>query len=1087
MNELQTTDNVPYLTILLSVINAIILGSDELIPRTQLRNEFIGLRLLDLLPSLREKDDEDLLVQCLTFEDAKGNDDEELIQMYDGVDMNSHQEVFATLFNKVSSSPVSTQLLSILQGLLQLDPLSSCGSLIWKALEVLVNRAVLIADDTNENEDIGPIMERLVLRKKIEKDRPVKQNANKKAVDKAVQTESLLPTTEAVKHKSDMSLPPSSGEVLLPAPSPSLSPLPLLTVSNATMTPKVLPCSSIPPAPPLPGPCGIPPPPPLPGTGGFPPPPPPPPPPLPGTGGFPTPPPPPPLPGTGGFPPPPPPPPLPGTGGFPPPPLPGTGGFPPPPPPPPPPLPLPGGIPPAPPLLGAFNNDAPIVASRTNQLHSCIPPLCVHQPKLRMKKLNWQKIPPNMATGANSLWSSVQQAAQQSLDPDYASIEQLFSFPVSKPKEKEKNVQKKEPKEITFLDSRKSLNLNIFLKQFKCSNEEVADMIRNGDRSKFDVECLKQFQKLLPENHEIENIKAYEGDKKKLANADHFYLVLLGIPCYQIRINCMFLCEEANVTLEILRPRAELIKAACQDLLSASRLPLFCELILKVGNFLNYGSHTGNAKGFKINTLLKLTETKANQSRITLLHHMIEEAENFHPDLLNLPDDLESISEAGGFSVDSIQTDTINLLERLKKTGGIVKSSIDDVKLLFDKPIQESLSVTTELKQLLEEIETERKKLAVYFCDDIGKFSLEDLFQTIKTFRECFLKAMKENKLRTEQIAKAEKRKQRLQEEEAKRQKGENGQIVHKSQINQEEGCIIDALLSDIRKGFKLKKMTGNQRKKLSAQQHSINETMTETCKGNISPDKNDTSTEDKESTMVSQCTATTKITDTISMGMLVTQQQDVEQNPTPDKTIMNNAFQSSASHLSKSEINASETKSEHEKMNDKNLDAHVTDENKEVVCQDDAKSDSEILFENEQLTQCNSETCVDNVDREKENFFIGTCLDGNLSHVKSEINIQNKDSTGHFSPTFDLPDSKTNTVTEITVSQTVEQTIPDTNITCPDQRQSHSGDVSPTGITLPTASRVLSGKSKGRKSQKTKDGCSENSSNKSKKHCSLH
>ena len=36
------------------------------------------------------------------------------------------------------------------------------------------------------------------------------------------------------------------------------------------------------------------------------------------------------------------------------------------------------------------------------------------------------------------------------------------------------------------------------------------------------------------------------------------------------------------------------------------------------------GSHTGNAAGFKLSSLLKLTETKANKSRITLLHHILE-------------------------------------------------------------------------------------------------------------------------------------------------------------------------------------------------------------------------------------------------------------------------------------------------------------------------------------------------------------------------------------------------------------------------------------------------------------------------------
>jgi hypothetical protein len=82
-------------------------------------------------------------------------------------------------------------------------------------------------------------------------------------------------------------------------------------------------------------------------------------------------------------------------------------------------------------------------------------------------------------------------------------------------------------------------------------------------------------------------------------------------------------------------------------LLTSHRLPIFCQLILKIGNFLNYvsrgcsvacpvlleaeliphpsqGSHTGNADGFKISTLLKLTETKSQQNRVTLLHHVLE-------------------------------------------------------------------------------------------------------------------------------------------------------------------------------------------------------------------------------------------------------------------------------------------------------------------------------------------------------------------------------------------------------------------------------------------------------------------------------
>ncbi|XP_078516401.1 inverted formin-2-like isoform X2 [Lissotriton helveticus] len=53
MNELSTADKVPYKVTLFIVINAIVLGSEELRLRTQLRNEFIGLQLLDVLTKLR--------------------------------------------------------------------------------------------------------------------------------------------------------------------------------------------------------------------------------------------------------------------------------------------------------------------------------------------------------------------------------------------------------------------------------------------------------------------------------------------------------------------------------------------------------------------------------------------------------------------------------------------------------------------------------------------------------------------------------------------------------------------------------------------------------------------------------------------------------------------------------------------------------------------------------------------------------------------------------------------------------------------------------------------------------------------------
>ncbi|CAN0186831.1 unnamed protein product [Bubo scandiacus] len=659
MNELSNTDNVPYMVTLLSAINAIILGKEELRTRTQIRNEFIGLQLLDILDKLRDIEEEDLLIQCDTFEEFKIEDDEELLKICDGINMNDHHEVFSSLFNKVSRSPVSIQLLSILQSLLHLEPSHHSSLLLWESLDAVVNRALLLANDIQGN-TVEEVIERLLSVKK----HPNKQKRAEKCL---------------------------SGS------------------ANGSVQAELEPC-----------------------------------------------------------------------------------------------------IPPPPPLLPGMAGDhiEAVVASQSSYLlGSGRPPhKTVKTPTLRMKKLNWQKLPSNVVRESHSMWASVSSSSEETIEPNYTSIEQLFCFPQPTPKEKTAAPVKAEPKEITFLDSKKSLNLNIFLKQFKCSNEEVAAMVRNGDRTKFDVEVLKQLLKLLPEKHEIENLKTFKEEKTKLANADQFYLLLLQIPSYQLRIECMLICEETTVVLDMIQPKAEAIRRACEDLLNSHRLPLFCQLILKVGNFLNYGSHTGDADGFKISTLLKLTETKANQTRITLLHHILEEVENSHTDLLELPEDLEYVSKAAGINLDIIRTESSTNLKKLLELQRKVLSSNDDVKQQYEKPIQDSIDASRKLEEEFETIERKREELANYLCEDPSKLSLEDIFSTMKTFRDLFIRALKENKDRKEQAAKAEKRKKQLEEEEGKRQKGENGKVIKKGVVKQEEVCIIDALLADIRKGFTLRK-----------------------------------------------------------------------------------------------------------------------------------------------------------------------------------------------------------------------------------------------------------------------------------------
>uniref|UniRef100_A0A8C9QC49 Inverted formin-2 n=1 Tax=Spermophilus dauricus TaxID=99837 RepID=A0A8C9QC49_SPEDA len=249
----------------------------------------------------------------------------------------------------------------------------------------------------------------------------------------------------------------------------------------------------------------------------------------------------------------------------------------------------------------------------------------------------------------------------------------------------------------------------------------------------------------------------------------------------------MLLCEGTAIVLDMVRPKAQLVLAACESLLTSHRLPVFCQLILKIGNFLNYVSTWG---------------AKIGSHRCILL----QEVEKSHPDLLQLPQDLAQPSQAAGINLEVIRSEASTNLKKLLGTERKVSTSDPEVQEQYAQRLQDSIAASQALDKVFEAIEQKKLELADYLCEDPQQLSLEDTFSTMKIFRDLFTRALKENKDRKEQVAKAERRKQQLAEEEARRPRGEDGKPVRKGPGRQEEVCVIDALLADIRKGFQLRK-----------------------------------------------------------------------------------------------------------------------------------------------------------------------------------------------------------------------------------------------------------------------------------------
>jgi len=85
--------------------------------------------------------------------------------------------------------------------------------------------------------------------------------------------------------------------------------------------------------------------------------------------------------------------------------------------------------------------------------------------------------------------------------------------------------------QINLLDSRRSLNVNVLLRQLRLkSNAELVQLLTRGDSEALGAEKLRCLQRLLPLDAERQMLSAFDGDVSCLANAERFCLALSKLP-----------------------------------------------------------------------------------------------------------------------------------------------------------------------------------------------------------------------------------------------------------------------------------------------------------------------------------------------------------------------------------------------------------------------------------------------------------------------------------------------------------------------------------------------------------------------------
>ncbi|KAJ8687905.1 hypothetical protein QAD02_023700 [Eretmocerus hayati] len=764
---LMNKQNENLRVVCLQLINSIISSAEELDFRLHLRNEIMRAGLADILETLEGDDEsEDLTRHLKIFNEYKDEDYEEFVQRFDHVrlELDDVNDCFEVVKNMVMDTVAEPYFLSILQHLLFIRDDALIRPAYYKLIEECVSQIVLHRSGCDPDFsatkrfqiDVQPLIETLVEKSKAEEEHRLIEMSHKleEAIAKKQEAEAKLQHAENVIRELEKG-----------------------TGRSANSLPKL-------------GSCPPPPPPPMmPGMGGPAPPPPPPPPPMMGGGG---PPPPPPPPGMG----------IPGA--PPPPPFPGMGGPPPPPP--------PGGMgPPPPPMMGMGGGMRLPAPNAQQVLPHGLKPKKKWEVEGPLKRANWKAILPHKMS-EKSFWVKVQEDKLASPEILSGLAKKFSSKPAVKRMDDvvDKSAPAKKVKDLKVIDGKSAQNILILLNGTlkHMSYEEVKTCLLKCEGPVINDNVLQGLIQYLPPPDQLTKLQNYKDQYEDLTEAEQFCVKVSQIKRLLPRLRSLSFMLRFEELVQDVKPDIIAGTAACEEVKNSKKFAKILELVLLLGNYMNSGSKNGQAFGFEISFLTKLNGTKDIENKQTLLHYLVDTIERKFPECLSFYEELAHVDRASRVSLENIQRtlrqmdSNIRNLEQDLANAKVPQCDQDlfaKVMTPFAKKARESYEV---MQNMFKKMDNLYNDISEFFAFDKQKYTIEEFFGDIKTFKDDFVHAQKEIiKLREAEEKQRRAREAREKAEAERAARAERKRALVDMNAHETQEGVMDSLMEALQTG----------------------------------------------------------------------------------------------------------------------------------------------------------------------------------------------------------------------------------------------------------------------------------------------
>ncbi|KAF8407252.1 hypothetical protein HHK36_006379 [Tetracentron sinense] len=363
-----------------------------------------------------------------------------------------------------------------------------------------------------------------------------------------------------------------------------------------------------------------------------------------------------------------------------------------------------------------------------------------HTKKASLKPYHWLKLTRAMQ---GSLWAETPKSDETSKTPeiDMSELESLFSAAVpnsghgslGEKSNRRASVGSKADK-IQLVDLRRAYNCEIMLTKVKMPLPDAMSSVLALDDSALDVDQVDNLIKFCPTKEEMELLKGYNGNKENLGKCEQFFLELMKVPRVESKLRVFSFKIQFSSQIR-----------------NSVKLKRIMQTILSLGNALNQGTARGSAIGFRLDSLLKLTDTRAKNNKMTLMHYLCKVLADKLPDLLDFTKDLISLEAASKIQLKYLAEEMQAISKGLEKVVQELTVSENDgpVSQTFRKTLKEFLcfaeAEVRSLASLYSGVGRNADALALYFGEDPARCPFEQVVSTLLNFVRTFGRAHEEN------------------------------------------------------------------------------------------------------------------------------------------------------------------------------------------------------------------------------------------------------------------------------------------------------------------------------------------------------